>query len=289
MAFQGISGEAEQLARQALAVWTEIGARGGESYGHLCIGFFLHPFGSFERSIREAQIGLQIAREIDHNEWTALGLAVVGQIRRACGDIAGARKLHEEMLGIARELGANIWLAAALCELGQDLAWEGDEPGAQALLDEAMVAGGDALEYTAMVMLAQAELPLRYGRPAEALANARRVLTEAPRFRVFAADAARIEGEALAALGRLGEAEATLRQAKAAAVEISTDPPRWRACLALGDLFRRTGRSDEADAEFAEALALMEAMASTLSDVELRRAFESSEPMRRARQISGLG
>ena len=87
------------------------------------------------------------------------------------------------MLDIARELGANIWLAAALCELGQDLAWEGDESGARALLDEAMVAGGDALEYTAMVLLAQAELTLRYGRPDEALANARRVLANAVRFR----------------------------------------------------------------------------------------------------------
>jgi class 3 adenylate cyclase/tetratricopeptide (TPR) repeat protein len=283
LAFQGIADESEALAREAIAVWTEIGARSGEAYGHLCIGFFMHPFGSFERALHEAQIGLQIAREIDHNEWRALGLGVVGQIRRACGDVAGARRLHEEMLDIARELGANIWLTAALCELGQDLAWDGDEADALRLLDEAMVAGGDALEYTAMVILAQAELPLRYGRPEEALTNARRVLAEAPQFRVLAADAARIEGEALAALGRLEEAEAGLRRAKAAAVEIGTDPIHWRSCLGLGDLFRRSDRPDAAGTEFAEALALLEAMASTLSDVDLRRAFEDSEPMRRAR------
>src|SRR5262249_13132457 len=138
LGFQGIADESEVLIRDAIAIWTEIGARSGEAYGHVCIGFFLHPFGSFERALNETEIGLQIAREIDHNEWTALGLGVVGQIRRACGDVAGARRLHEEMLGIARELGANIWLAAALCELGQDLAWEGDEPGARALLDDAM-------------------------------------------------------------------------------------------------------------------------------------------------------
>jgi tetratricopeptide (TPR) repeat protein len=187
------------------------------------------------------------------------------------------------MLAITGELGAAMWRCAALCELGQDLAWAGDEPRARALLDEAMVAGGDALEYTAMVMLAQAELPLRYGRPDEALANARRVLVEAPQFRVLAADAARVEGEALAALGRLEEAEATLRRAKATAVEIGAGPTHWRACLALGELFHRTDRPEQATAEFDEALALLEATASTLSDAELRRAFESSEPMRRAR------
>jgi tetratricopeptide (TPR) repeat protein len=283
LGFSGIADESEQLARRAIAIWTEIGARSGEAYGHLCIGFFLHPFGSFERALREAQIGLRIAREIDHNEWTALGLGVMGNIHRACGDVAGARRMHEEMLGIARELGANIWLASALCNLGQDLAWQDDEAGARALLDEAMVVGGDALEYTAMVMRAQAELASRYGHPDEALANARRLLTEAPRFRVLAADATRIEGEALAALGRLDEAEATLRQAKAAAIEIRTDPTRWQACLALGGVLRRIGRTDEADAKLAEALALLETMAGTLSDPELRRAFESSEPMRHAR------
>jgi tetratricopeptide (TPR) repeat protein len=289
LGFQGVGGEGEELARQALGVWTEIGARSGESYGHLCIGFFLHPFGSFERALREAQIGLQIAREIDHNEWIVLGLGVVGQIRRACGDVAGARHLHEEMLGIARKLGANIWLAAALCELGQDLAFGGDEPRARALLDEAMVVGGDALEYTAMVMLAQAELSLRYGRPDEALTNARRVLVEAPQFRVLAVDAAIIEGAALVALGRLEEAETTLCGAKAVAGEFGTDPSRWRACLALGDLFRQTNRTNEADAECAEALALLEAMADSLSDADLRQAFEGSEPMRRARDRSGPG
>jgi tetratricopeptide (TPR) repeat protein len=285
LAFQGIAGEAEALAREAIAVWTEIGARSGESYGHLSIGFFLHPFGSFERALCEVQIGLQIAREIDHNEWRVLGLGVLGHIRRDCGDVAGARRLHEEMLNMARELGANIWLAAALCELGQDLAWDGDETGALALLDEAIVAGGDALEYTVMVMLAQAELPLRYGRTEEALANARRVQAEAPQFRVFAADAARVEGEALAALGRLEEAEAALLRAKAAAIEIGADPIHWRTCLALGDVFRRNGPPDAAGAELAQARHLLEATASTLSDVDLRQAFEDSEPMRRARAV----
>jgi tetratricopeptide (TPR) repeat protein len=289
LGFQGVGGEGEELIRQALGVWAEIGARSSESYGHLCIAFFLHPFGSFERALHEAQIGLRIAREIDHNEWTVLGLGVVGQIRRACGDVAGARRLHEEMLGIARELGARIWLAAALCELGQDLALEGDESRARALLDEAMVVGGDALQFTATVMLAQAELPLRYGRPDEALTNARRVREEAPQFRVLAVDAAIIEGAALAALGRLEEADATLRRAKALAVELGTDPSRWRACLALGDLRRRTNRLNEADAEFAEAFALLEAMAGSLSNPDLRQAFEESEPMRRARDGSGIG
>ena len=290
IAFHGVTGEPRGACTCGYRDLEEIGSR--ERRGvrpPVSIGFFMHPFGSFERALSEAEIGLQIAREIgpqrmegprpgcgrtDSPEPAEIS-PVPGDCTRRCSASHG-------------ELGANIWLAAALCELGQDLALAGDEPGARALLDEAMVAGGDALEYTAMVMLAQAELPLRYGRPDEALANARRLLAEAPQFRVLAADAASIEGIALAALGKVEEAETTLRRAKAVTVQLGTDPSRWRACLALGDLFLQIDRPDEADAEFAEALALLEAMAGTLSDVHLRRAFEDSEPMRRARQISTL-
>lgn len=283
LAFQGFAREAEELARQALDVWTEIGARSGQAYGHLVLGYYVLPFGSYERSFREASCGLQIARELGHYEWTALGLHVVGQIRRACGDVDGARRLHEEMLGIARELGAAIWLAASLSELGQDLMLIGDEASAAAHLDEALIAGGDALEYTSQVMLAQAELPLRFDRPADALVAARRLIEAAPQFRLLAVDAGRIEGEALAALGRLEEAEDVLRRARTDAQAIGADPLHWRACLGLGDLYARMDRVEQATAEYAEALALLKGVAESLSDADLRRSFVGSEMMERAR------
>jgi Flp pilus assembly protein TadD len=103
---------------------------------------------------------------------------------------------------------------------------------------------------------------------------------------VFVADARRIQGEALAALGRLDEALVTLCGAKLEAAALSAEPPRWRACLALGELLRQTGRQDEAAAEFDEALGLLHAVSTSLSDPDLRRSFSESESVTRAREAA---
>jgi hypothetical protein len=113
--------------------------------------------------------------------------------------------------------------------------------------------------------------------------RARRFLETAPQFRVMAPDAVGIEGEALAALGRMEEAEVALLRAGAEAVAMRAQPPRWRACLALGNLFERTGRVEQAADEYPEDLPLLEAMAGTLSDPDLRQSFVGSEPIERAR------
>jgi len=64
-------------------------------------------------------------------------------------------------------------------------------------------------------LICQGMLALRQGRPAEALATACRVQKVVPQALILVADARRLEGEALNALGRSEEAEAILRQAKA--------------------------------------------------------------------------
>ena len=73
-----------------------------------------------------------------------------------------------------------------------------------------------------------------------------------------------------------------LEQSKAEAVAMGAEPTRWRACLALGTLFQPSGSAERARAEFAEARRCLELVASTLSDPALRRAFATSDAMRRA-------
>jgi tetratricopeptide (TPR) repeat protein len=283
LGYLGERAASEEWIRRALAIWTEIGARSGEAFARWCIAESIETFGAYDLAFREGTRGLQMARELGHREWMAGGLSHTGRVRRACGDVAGARGLHEEMLATARELGTTLWIAEALGNLAADVMLEGDEATASRYLVEAVATGGEALKFTLRALFAQAELPLRFGRPAEALAAAHRFLETAPQFGVFAADARRVEGEALAALGRADEAEASLRRAKAEAVALGAEPPRWRACLALGRLLELTGRPAEAAAEYREALTSLEAVADTLSDPDLRRSFEQSEPMRRAR------
>ena len=93
----------------------------------------------------------------------------LGRVRRNCGDVAGARARHEEMLGIARELRTTLWIADALSELGQDLVAAGEIADGARHLAEAIEAAHEAVQFTVRPGVALTELALRTGRPADAL------------------------------------------------------------------------------------------------------------------------
>ena len=203
----------------------------------------------------------------------ANGLSALGRAHRALGDPAGARRLHEEMLGISRDLGSALWLTDALSEVGQDLLALGEREPGLARLEEALAGGGDALEFTVRAHLALADFSLRGGHPEEALDRARRFLAAGFEFPVYVAGARRVEGEALAALGRTDEAEAVLRCVQAEASALGALAPDWEASLALADLLGAAGRAAEAAHEQARARALLDRVSLEVTDPALRASF----------------
>jgi tetratricopeptide (TPR) repeat protein len=284
LAYRGERSEAEAAFQHAVAVCEEMGARSAIAYAKSSYAEGIEQFGPYELCLREAAAGLQIARELGHREAIATGLRNVGRIYRVCGDLDGARRLHEELLATAHELGASLLIAEGLSELGRNAAQAGDVERATALLAEAVATAPEAPKFIVRGMLSQCELAVQLNRPSDALAAVQRLRDAAPQFRVIVAEAVRVEGEALAALGHIDEGLATIRQSKAEAVAVGADPTRWRACLALGDLLRTAGQVEQAREELAEARWCLERVASTLSDPDLRRSFASSEAMRRARE-----
>jgi tetratricopeptide (TPR) repeat protein len=272
----------EPLFRQALELARATGARGAEAYVRGVSAEEAIPFGVYEVAAEQATIALDIAREIGHREWTALALAGRGRVLLACGDAAGARRVHEEMLEIARELGTSLWTADALGNLGEDLMQAGDDETATRYLTEAIAKAGGGIKHALRPLIARAEIGLRTGRAEDALAAARHVAALVPEMRVFVADARRVEGEALAMLGRPEEALAVLGDAKAQSVAIGALPGRWRSALALRRVLDRCRRRDEAGRETAEARAVLKRVAAQLIDPELRQLFEHSEAWREA-------
>ena len=83
----------------------------------------------------------------------------------------------------------------------------------------------------------------------------------------------KLRGEALAALQRLGEAEATLTAAQALAVAQGARPMQWRICVTLGNLYQAQGRNKETEQAFATARTLIEELAVTIADEPLRDNF----------------
>ncbi len=280
--YRGRRAEGEAAREEALARARAIGARAQEAAVHSITGELVEPFGDWGLALSEASAGLAGARALGHREWTVAGLGTLGRLHRYCGDVAGARRLHEEMLAIARDLRTTLWIAEAVGEVGQNAAAAGTADAA-GLLAEAVALAGEATKFATRAALDLAELGLRQGGAGAALEAAREFQRRYSEFAVFVADARRIEGEALAALGQLADGEARLRQAKAETAALGALPGGWRASLALARLLDRTGRADEAGLARADARRLLERVAAGLSGVpDLLRGFRASLAYREA-------
>ncbi len=121
----------------------------------------------------------------------------------------------------------------------------------------------------------RAELALSEENPALALDITERLITSAPgmspgRVITFLWQ---LKGEALAALGRTEETCSLLR----AAVENGQAIPErfllWRVHAKLGQIYRTVEAAEAVEREFSAARALIDELAATVPDKELRRNF----------------
>src|SRR5215510_4385777 len=124
----------EPYVRRALELAITSGARAGDAFARASIAEIGLPCGRYALARREAEAALAIARAIDHWEWTAMALSMLGRIRVGLGDAEGALRLHEEMREIAERLGTNVWRSEARTNLGEDLIALGRLEEADALL-----------------------------------------------------------------------------------------------------------------------------------------------------------
>lgn len=89
-----------------------------------------------------------------------------------------------------------------------------------------------------------------------------------------------LQGEVLAANGRLDEAAKTLDASAMLAEQIGTPREMWIALSALGRVLRKLGRDNEVEAQFVKAAKAIEAVSSKLKTRGLSRSLLGSEPVR---------
>ncbi len=273
---------AEPFIRRALDLALSSGARAAEAFARAALAEIALPSGLYRLTWQEAETALAVARAIDHREWTAMALSMLGRARLGVGDAAGALRLHEEMREIAERLGTNIWIAAARSNLGEDLIALGRPQEADALLAAAVAAAGDLLYYVVQPLRLRASIQLSSGDARGALVMARDAATRAPWMQVFVGEARRVEAEALAAIEGPDAAVPLLAEVEALAERIGAAPMAWRAALTLARLLGATGRREESRAAATRALAALESVARQLDEADRAR-FEASDPMVRAR------
>jgi DNA-binding NarL/FixJ family response regulator len=286
----GLAASARE-GEEALGLAQSIGWRSGEAYSLIFLAFCLGSQGAYGRALEHVRAGLDIAEAIEHRQWMTAARCALGATHLDMLDHQEAASPLEEALALAREIGSVHWLRTATGFLASLHVRDGDAQRAESLLD-AVLSPSDGVQTLGqrLCWCARVEAALALGDPESALAIAERL--NAPAGADGLGRALRpllLRGEALIALSRDAEADATLAAAAELAEAIGAKPVSWRVHLARGRL--RTLQHLEWDAEeaFAAARLIVEELAHTAPDGGrlLRRGHASIPPPPSARELFG--
>src|SRR5215470_14446658 len=268
--------EGLHLGEHALKIAREIGSRSAEIYALLSLGQYLGPRGKYAYALQVVQEGLQLACAIEHRQWMTLGNCLLGILFLDLLDWQASQQFLERAFAHAQEIGSWNWMRSVSAFLAQTLLLQQDKTQADSILNTALEA--DAAMQTIgqrLIWAARADLALAHGDSVQALDIADWLIASA----INHSDEHiipylwKLRGEALAAFGRIEEAEAVLRAAKGAARVQGLRPLCWRLSLAQGLLYRTQGRKEEAEQAFSTARLLIEELAADLPDEQVREQF----------------
>jgi DNA-binding CsgD family transcriptional regulator len=268
--------ECERDALEAVQLARQIDWPAGEAYAELTAGAQLASFGQFGRGLAHAHTGLQMAMEIEHQQWTVAAHCDLGQIYVLMLDPARALRHLDTGLPLAEKLGSAWWIDSLRAY--QALAWlqASHRKQAEATLQAAMTREQEPRTlFERRLAWVWGELALVQGEPQVALLIAERLIASAPgELRTQPIPRLlKLKGEALVALKRLSEAVEALEGAKRGAVERREAPLLWQIHCSLGQVYRLLKREQEASNAVAAAREGIESLAQTIDDAELREHF----------------
>jgi class 3 adenylate cyclase/tetratricopeptide (TPR) repeat protein len=261
---------------EALQISEEIGAVTGEAWAYWCQGMIYLMRGNYWQARQLLQSCMKIAIDINHREFVVVGRLGLGII-------------YLELLNpdLAREqLEKAVSLAGELSSLAMTHFTTGAHAGACLMLDDLMSAQA-SLErvlspQTPMDTLGKrycwvrrGELALAQGDPDLTLDITDRLIASAPG---MSPDQVitflwKLKGEAMAALGCAEEAVPLLQAAIKNAREEREQFMLWRVHASLGRLYLELDRRSEAEKEISTALELVEELADTVPEGEMRDNF----------------
>jgi DNA-binding CsgD family transcriptional regulator len=274
----------DEVAREgeaAVRLSSEIGWQPGEAYARLILGLNLGAAGDYARSLDLIQGGLEIAREIEHRQWTTVAHFTLGAVYRVLLALPEAQQHLEQGLAMAHELGSLHWIRVASGFLSSTYISQGTSrelARAESVIDAVLQT--DTPATTAgqrQAWCARAELALARREHELALQIIERLIRCASNFDPASGHIiprlSKMRGEALAALGRAAEAEAELQAAREAARLQGARPMLWRVHTSLGKLYLGQKRREAAEEQFAAARTIIEELAAQVPEVALRESF----------------
>ena len=289
--FAGPMVAGELAAPRSIPLAREIGWRAGEAFLRFIIADALAWRGDYGRAIALAREALAQAQEIEHLEWTAGSLRLLGMLSL---DLLAPREAREHLEGaysIAQRLGSYVWTRWTAAPLAVARYRTSDAAGAHEVLDSAArltdagpeprtLAPADSRALTLgerRLWLAYAELALAEQQPDAALEIVEARLAsehaESPGSTLGVPRLSLLRAEALTSLERFDDAQRALDVARAEATAQGARPLLWRIEAATGHLHRLQRQRLEARRAFDAARAIADELAATISDDALRARF----------------
>ena len=261
---------------EAIRIAREVNSASDEAWAYWALGQLHTVQGRFGHAMEVIQSGLRIASEIGHREWEVGNRSALGLLYAELLAPEEALQQLEGALTLARELRSQTWIHRVTGALAGAHYLLDDLTGAQTCLETVL-----SLQTPMDTMgkrycwARRAELALFQGDPALALAITDRLIASAPGMSLGRVITFlwKLKGEALAAMGRTEEACSLLRAAIENARATEERFLLWRIHASLGRLYRALGRQSEAEREFSTARELVEELAETLPNEELRGNF----------------
>jgi DNA-binding CsgD family transcriptional regulator len=267
-------------ATEALYLARQLDWRAGQSFAEWQIGLAAAGFGQFDMALAHANESLRIALEIDHQQWIAgarftLGVAYVRML-------VPEAALEQLLAGLplAHTLKSAWWIGNITAYLALAYLLKHDLAHAESVLAKALPL--DVLRARPPCNLPErrvawvwGELALARGDSDQALWIAELLIDSAPgtpRGQPIPA-LLKLKGEALLALHRPGEAALALVGAQRGAEERGERPLLWPILRTLGQTHRRLGQRQQARQAFNAARDLVESLAATIDDPDLREQF----------------
>jgi DNA-binding CsgD family transcriptional regulator/predicted negative regulator of RcsB-dependent stress response len=261
---------------EALQIAREIGWRSGETHILFNLGFHFGAKGRYHLALQAAQMSWEIAQEMHHREWMAGALCALGSLYMDLGNLPRAQEQLEQALNFARESHSEWWIFIASGFLASVLTSQGQVDQAQMTLNPILHDDTPARTPVQRVCwIAQAELNLLQGDITRAMRILERLMASTANLStgVVVPRIWKLRGEALARQNRVAEAEIALSAAKIAAKEQGMLPLVWRIQGSLFKLYQGQGRWAMAEEERSDARLLIEELAATVPNEELRKSY----------------
>jgi adenylate cyclase len=263
---------------EALQIASDIGAAPGKAWAQWSQGVLHLVRGQFGLAVKVLHNGLLTASEIEHLEYVVGNRFALGIAYTELFSPDQARGQLEKAMSLARELRSPAMIHLTTGALAGACLMMGDLKSVQTNL-ETVLSPQTPMDTLGKryCWVRRGELALAQGDPDLALDITDRLINSAPgispdRVITFLW---KLKGEALAVLGCTEEAVPLLEAATKNAVELQERFLEWRLHASLGGLYQAEDRQLDAESEFSIAWELVEELAETVPDGEMKDHFLS--------------